>query len=83
MCLVFSQNLLRLSSNFHDVLLREIAIELCLVWPARINLQLPLLSVLVQPLVLAFQSKSEKGELVLVGCVLQFVSCVSCGHLCL
>jgi hypothetical protein len=47
--------------------LRDTAIELCLTVPAKLEAQLPYLPLLMQPLVLALQSKQDKSELILVG----------------
>ena len=61
--------MLRLSNSFTDSLLRETAIELCLTIPAKLEAQLPYLSMLMQPLVLALQSKQDKSELIVVAYV--------------
>jgi hypothetical protein len=61
--------MLRLSSSFSDTILRDTAIELCLTVPAKLEAQLPYLPLLMQPLVLALQSKQDKSELILVGYV--------------
>ncbi len=59
--------MLRLRDTLPDLLLREAAVELCLIIPAKLDVLLPHLGSLMPAIIAALQSKLDKSEIVLVG----------------
>jgi hypothetical protein len=67
---VVVQNMVRMQSTFQDPFLRDLAVELCLTVPVKLEAQLPCIPMLLQPLHLALLSRPERNhDLAITGCV--------------